>query len=122
MASKERMVTGVLVGTAASEARAREIADRFRACPYASLFASSGTAVVGVFGMPESRRWWLEWPEQHPEVMGLESAIAFLADRLVAPSAWTCGEVPESGQAPCGADCSECEKHGQMCAGCPAGD
>jgi hypothetical protein len=65
------MITGVLVGTAPSEAAAAGICDRFSPCPYASMYTCSGKTVVAVFGMPDSKRWWLEWPEEEPEGIGL---------------------------------------------------
>ena len=116
-----KMVTGVLVGTAPSEAVAEEICDRFGACPYACMYACSGKTVVAVLGMPESKRWWLEWPQERPEVMGLQSAAALVAGSLVAPSPWTRGEAaPTLDKAPCGADCRECDEYQQRCSGCPA--
>jgi len=120
MSDKMKMVTGVLVGTAPSEAAAAQVVDRFQSCPYVSLYASSGKTVVGVFGIPESKRWWLEWPEERPEVMGLESAVALLTDRLIAPSPWAQGEVRPCGKAPCGADCGDCPEYRSRCSGCPS--
>jgi hypothetical protein len=115
-----KMVTGVLVGTAPSEAVAEEICDRFAPCPYASMYASSGRTVVAVLGMPESKRWWLEWAQERPEVMGLESAAALLAGSLVASSPWTRGEMaPTLETAPCGADCRACDEYQGRCSGCP---
>ncbi len=120
MSDNVKAVTGVLLGTASSEARAADIVDRFQSCPYVSLYASSGRTVVGVFGIPESKRWWLEWPETQPEVVGLDTAAVFLADRLIAPSPWTGDEVVACDSAPCGADCGDCPEYRGRCSGCPS--
>jgi len=115
-----KMVTGILLGTASSEARAVDVVDRFNTCPYVVLYASSGNTVVGVFGIPESRRWWLEWPERRPEVMGLDKATLFFTDRLIVPSPWARGEVQRCVKPPCGADCRDCPEYGGRCLECPS--
>ena len=120
MSDNMKMVTGILVGSASSEARAAEVVDRFQSCPYVSFYASSGITVVGVFGMPVSKRWWLEWPEQRPAVIGLDKAVVFLTDRLIAPSPWALGEVEPSYGTPCRAHCGDCSEYRGRCSGCPS--
>ena len=120
MPDSMKMVTGILLGTASSEARAVEIVDRFRSCPYVCLYASSGVTVVGVYGIPESKRWWLKWPEKRPEAVGLDNAAVFLTDSLLASSPWMRGEVEPSDETPCRARCADCPEYRGRCSGCPS--
>jgi hypothetical protein len=120
MSGNEKMVTGVLVGTASCEARALDIVNRFGPCPYVSLFASSGRTVAGVYGIPQSRSWWLEWADERPEVLGLDDAAVLMTERLIAPSPWTQHEVKPCDEPPCGAGCVECPEYRGRCSGCPS--
>ncbi len=67
MKEKDHIV-GILIGEGPSE-EARSLP-----CPYCVVYTSSGTTVVGVFSLPEKRRWWLKWIEIHPELAGLTRA------------------------------------------------
>jgi hypothetical protein len=77
---------------------------------------------MGVFTLPQDRRWWLESIAADPGAkLGLKTAEVLETDVLEAASPWTRGEVkPNLHPAPCGADCRHCTCYGEECYGCPA--
>ena len=77
--------------------------------------------VFGVFVIPPSKRWWIEYPQEHPELLGLERVVVEVMEGIDASSPWTRGTVePVLDAAPCGTVCAECPQYGARCGGCPA--
>lgn len=114
-------VCAVLLGAAPTEDVARKLAESLSACPYVTSFTSTGTLVIGVYALPEHRRWWLREAEESPHVLSLVKAAVLLTDRIAASSPWTRGEVQPGQQAgPCGADCPSCPLYQHRCEGCPS--
>ena len=121
MSHKEDPMCAILVGNAATCEKAEEIARNSQGCPYATLYVATDRLVVGVFAIPASKRWWIEYPQEHPELLGLEKAVVLVTEGIEASSPWTRGTVePVLSVAPCGAECGECPQYGDRCQGCPA--
>ena len=121
MDQDEDVLCAVLIGSAASGEEAEEIVRNSRDCPYVALYAAQDRLVVGVFGIPASKRGWIEYPQEHPELLGLEAVDVHVTERITASSPWTRGEVePVLDEAPCGTDCSSCPQYSARCPGCPA--
>ncbi len=121
MTCEEPILCAVLVGTAPTRQEAEAKAQRTRSCPYVALYLAKDRLVVGVFAIPSTKRWWIEYPQDHPEVLGLESAAVSVMHRVAVSSPWTRGEVePVLEEAPCGTDCRACPQYRTECGGCPA--
>ncbi len=114
-------ICAVLLGNAATPALAEAFACDSRGCPYVASYTAIGTAVMGLYVLPAGKRWWIEYPQEHPEVLGLQKAEVFITDRIEASSRWSLGQVePVLETAPCGTDCVTCPHYQQRCMGCPA--
>ena len=121
MGEQVNALCAVLVGQAASDIDAEGIAANTQGCPYVALYATSDRLVTGIFVLPRDKQWWIELPQERPELLGLESVQVFIADRLEASSPWSAGSVePELPIAPCGAGCGQCPHYRTRCDGCPA--
>ncbi len=119
---KRKPVVGVLLGDAPTPENAASIAQKYCACPYCACYTSTGSTVIGVFSLPQDRRWWLEWVAEEPEdTVGLKRAEVFFTQAVEALSPWARGEArPNQKLAPCGADCRDCPRYHELCEGCPA--
>ena len=121
MNSNDPCVCAVLVGNAATRERAERIAACSQSCPYVALYTAADRLVVGVFALPASKRWWIEYPQDHPELLGLENVAVHVTERIEASSPWTRGDVePVLQIAPCETDCDHCPQYQFQCKGCPA--
>jgi hypothetical protein len=115
----------LLIGEAPSADFAARIAVQYKDCPQVHFIASFGTMLVGVWYLPEAKRWWLELVAQHPQVaLGLSRAAVYRAERPGYPEeAPTRSTRAEGPLAPCGSDCRACGR-GSVgaggCCGCPA--
>lgn len=121
MGHQEDVLCAVLVGNATSRDRAERIARSSRKCPYVALYVADDCLVVGVFAIPVSKRRWIEYPQEHPELLGLEAVVVHVTDGIRASSPWSRGVVEAVlEEAPCGTDCRSCPQYGTRCDGCPA--
>lgn len=121
MSCEQPILCAVLIGTAPTREEAEAKAQRTRSCPYVALYVVKDRLVVGVFAIPSSKRRWIEYPQDHPEVLGLEAAAVSVTDRVAVSSPWTRGEVePVLEEASCGTDCQACPQYRTLCQGCPA--
>ena len=122
MKTKAAPMVGILIGQAKTPNDARAMADAGLKCPYCAYSASNELTLVGVYVIPPDQQWWLEWVEESPdETLGLKEASVFFPEGIKADSAWSRGEVrPSLAQAPCGANCPECQQYNDRCRGCPA--
>jgi hypothetical protein len=113
--------TAVLLGTAADDTALREAAAFFANCPFTHSCHTAPPLLVTVFRLPQWKREWVVFLEEHPRVIGLEHARVVFDDRLPATSAWVEGRVaPVAEQTPCGSSCPKCPMYGESCCGCPA--
>jgi hypothetical protein len=115
----------LLIGTAETAEYAEAFVRRSRACPYVSSYTAEDHTVVGFFVLPEEKRWWIEVPAEHPELLGLRRVRVFFPRRRDESSPWSRGEVePVLEETPCGTPCDRCPQYrgreGGRCRGCPA--
>lgn len=121
MAQTTGRLCAVLLGLAATPEAAAEQARISARCPYVASYLAEKCMTVGVYVLPENKRWWIEIPAHHPELLGLVRASLAFMDFPDAESAWSRGDTrPELVQPPCGSDCSHCPQYQTRCAGCPA--
>jgi hypothetical protein len=126
----------LLVGEAPSAEFAARIAAQYKDCPHVYFIASFGAMLVGVWYLPEAKRWWLEFVAENPQIaLGLHRAAVYRTEHPSypedAPQRPTFVEGP---LAPCGSDCRACD-HASLsslaacgkaasgeaaCGGCPA--
>ena len=120
-ANQATHLVGVVLGQADTPLKAAEIAARYVRCPYCASFSSTGRSAMGIFTLPQARRWWLEGIADDPGArLGLRTAEVLETSAIEASSAWTRGEVkPNLHPAPCGVDCRQCMRYGEACDGCP---
>jgi hypothetical protein len=120
MVKTDLLLCAIHIGTAESEAHARETASMMNACPYTVMYVSKGFNVVGVLVLPESKRWWADLQDR-PELLGLKSLQVFFSNRVDVHSPWSLGWVKsELPVPPCGSDCESCPHYLGKCQGCPA--
>ncbi len=121
MSPKKENLCAVIIGNAPTCEKAEEIACRMQNCPYVVLYTASERLVVGVFMIPPGKRWWIEYPGEHPEVLGLEVARIEVMEDMDASNPWIRREVePVLPVAPCGSDCGQDPLYPDTCRGCPA--
>lgn len=119
--SGETVICAILIGNAASPNQAQDLASRSRKCPYAAAYTSVGNTVIGVFALPASKRWWIEIPQENPELLGLQKAAVFITNWISVDSPWSKGMVhPLFASAPCGTNYAGCPQYRSRCRGCPA--
>jgi hypothetical protein len=121
MSVNEDLICAVLIGNAATREKAEAVARNSRKCPYVASYTATDCLVVGVFALPASKRWWIEYPQEHPELLGLDKVVVPVTTDFEVSSPWTRGVVePVLSTAPCGTECGECPQYGTRCRGCPA--
>lgn len=121
MGKPENAICAVLLGNASSEERASQAAANMQGCPYVVQYNAVGKLVTGVFALPAEKRWWIEGPEQEPQLLGMERVRVFITEEIEAESPWLRGELqPVLELTPCESDCRECSYYGKPCSGCPA--
>lgn len=120
MQSPDRLCA-VLLGLSENPQAAADHARNSIRCPYVAHYSAEGCLTVGVYVLPENKRWWIEIPAQRPELLGLVRASLAFMDFPDVESAWSRGDTrPELVQPPCGSDCEHCPQYQLRCAGCPA--
>jgi len=115
-------ICGVLVATMPSAEEACKTARAMSGCPYVIATGTTGNKFCNVLVVPESKRWWLEYPQRRPDIIGAKRVSLTVIDELLVPELF---EERVSGKkldtAPCGADCLECPLREEFdCHGCPA--
>jgi hypothetical protein len=115
----------LLIGEAPSAEFAARLAEQYKGCPHVHFIAAFGTMLVGVWYLPETKRWWLEMVAAHPQIsLGLLRAAVYRTERPSYPEAPLRRPVPTSGPlAPCGSDCRVCDRASAgeaQCPGCPS--
>jgi hypothetical protein len=126
----------LLVGEAPSAEFAARIAAQYKNCPHVHFIASFGAMLVGIWYLPEAKRWWLEFVAENPQVaLGLHRAAVYRTEHPSHPEdAPQRPTVAEGPLAPCGSDCRACDhaspsgdtargdaaRGNAACGGCPA--
>jgi hypothetical protein len=116
----------LLVGEAPSADFAARIAAQYKNCPHVHFIASFGAMLVGVWYLPETKRWWLEFVAENPQVaLGLHRAAVYRTEHPSYPEDAPQRPIPAEGLlAPCGSDCRACDRASPSgdaaCGGCPA--
>lgn len=119
--TSETILCAVLFGNTEDDEKAQTAARLTQGCPYIAHYATAGNTVIGVFALPATKRWWIEYPQEHPEALGLTRAVVLITDQVTASSPWSRGEVkPVANISPCHSDCRKCPHYGTRCQGCPA--
>jgi hypothetical protein len=114
-------ICAVLVGLAPDERAADEYLNFTRLCPYVAAAMATGLTVMALYVLPESKRWWIDTPAEHPELLGLLKAEVNHVDDSLASSPWSRGEiVKDQDLPPCGSNCGTCPFFQGKCSGCPA--
>ena len=125
------MAAYLLVGEAPSAEFAARIAAQYKDCPHVHFVASFGAMLVGVWYLPETKRWWLEFVAENPQVaLGLHRAAVYRTEHPSHPEDAPQRPVLVEGPlAPCGSDCRACDhaspsgdaaRGEAACGGCPA--
>ncbi len=102
----------LLVGEAPDPELAARIAARYKSCPHVHFIASFGTMLVGVWYVPEAKRWWLEFVAEHPQIaLGLTRAALYRTEHPGYPEEMPTRPARSEGPlAPCGSDCRACDR------------
>ena len=113
---------GILIAKMESEEEAAKNADKMKNCPRLLASGTNSSTYYGVFIIPSEKRWWLEYPVEHPEVLGAEKIKLHLIENLITPIDFEL-ELPKVKEriTPCGSDCMQCPMREEYnCDGCPA--
>ncbi len=97
-------------------------AQKMRNCPRLILSGFTSNFAYNLAIISESERWWVEYPAEHPEVLGAERVRLEIVENLLHL------EIPKMNlpvdrlkRAPCGSDCGTCPSREKFdCQGCPA--
>jgi len=118
---ENKLVCALLFGEADTSERARQIAERYKNCPYMNLMATKENQLFAALFLPQRQRWWIEYVGEKPrETFGLESAKVTIVDHVQYPDQLKM-RLPESPKhiSPCGSNCKACPSY-EKCGGCPA--
>lgn len=116
------MLSAIMLAEMGSEEEAKENAEKMACCPKAILTGVTGSTAVMVFVVPHSQRWWLEGPEDAPNLIGAQSVrVIYVEQTISRVMRADHTEDMRIDAPPCGSSCVGCpmkEKHG--CPGCLA--
>ncbi len=118
----EKSLCALLKGKTKTELKAQMIVNKYKNCPYIYFVAKKFKEVHGIFVIPESLKWWLDYIQDFPgkETLGLENVSITYFDDVRHPELIKM-QLPTKLRdvAPCGSDCKKCPQYG-ACPGCPA--
>lgn len=118
----ERMVSAIMLAEMDNEEEAKENAKKMAHCPRLILSGVTGSTAVMVFVVPHSQRWWLEGPEDSPDLIGAQSVrVVYIEETISRVVRADHAEDKKMDAPPCGSNCAGCpmkERHG--CPGCLA--
>ena len=120
--NQNRFICGILCAEMDSSSKARENSNKMKECPRTIACGTDGVFSYTVFIVPEDKKWWLEYPQDHPDVLGAKDVKLNLIKSLIFPENFQL-RIPEvkSPVAPCGSDCHGCPMRKEWnCDGCPA--
>jgi len=115
-------ICGIITLETRSVQDARKLSQQMKNCPNLLASGTTGRTIHSVYVVPEEKRWWLTYPEDHPEITGAKKACVQVIDNLLYPEKFAM-RIPskKTAIAPCGADCPTCPLREQYaCPGCLA--
>lgn len=117
-----KSIGGIIVLETRSAQEAHKLAEQMKNCPNLLASGTTGNTVYSVYVVPQQKRWWLEYPESHPEITGAVAAQVHVMDKVIYPEQFAAHlPLAKTATAPCGADCLTCPLRAKYgCPGCPA--
>ena len=113
---------GILFAKMESEEMAVQNSQKMKNCPRLLAAGTTSSTYFGIFILPIDKKWWLEYPVEHPEVLGAEEIQLHWIENIISPTDFEMNLPEEKGEiTPCGSDCMQCpmrEKYDCDC--CPA--
>lgn len=120
--NQNRFICGIIRAEMDSSTKAKKNATMMKECPRTIACGTNDVFSYTVFLIPEDKKWWLEYPQDHPEVLGAKDVKLNLIENLLFPEDFQL-RIPKikSHIAPCGSDCHGCPMRKEWnCEGCPA--
>ena len=111
----------LLIGEANSRDHAKQIANRFKNCPFVQMIATKDKNLYCTLFIPEQKRSWVEYIKTRPEdTFGVINVQLIFMDEFLYPQIMNL-QLPHVIQevSPCGSNCGNCPGY-QNCSGCPA--
>lgn len=117
----EKLICAVLEMEYGSAEDMDRSAEKFKACPHVTFWATRGDHVHVVLILPEGMKWWAEYIGEHPgRTFGGENASLVFPEMVHQPSKLEMLIPKELGErSPCDAYCPSCPSY-VRCLGCPA--
>lgn len=114
------LICALPFGEAETREKAKQIANRYKNCPYISFMGTKENQIFAAFFLPERQRWWIEYVEKKPkETFRLESAKVTIVGHVHHPKQLKMRLPKEPLRiSPCGTSCGTCPAY--KCLGCPA--
>jgi len=118
----KRDIAGLLTIEMDSQEKAERNAKIMKNCPHIITSGHSSNYAFNLFIIPLEKKWWIEYPTRHPEVMGAKSVKLDLIENLTYPEDFKL-RIPDERLeiSPCGSNCMDCPSRERFnCKGCPA--
>ncbi len=116
------MLSAIMLADMGNKEEAKENAGKMAYCPKSIFTGVTGSTAVMVFVVPDFQRWWLEGPEDSPELIGAQSVrVVYVEQTISRVVRADHTEDMKMDAPPCGSSCVNCpmkEKHD--CPGCIA--
>ncbi|MFX0124735.1 MAG: hypothetical protein ACFFAE_13985 [Candidatus Hodarchaeota archaeon] len=115
-------ICGIMIGETTTEEKAQKLTNAMKNCPYLYFGGFSSKTFHYVFIVPEEKKWWLEYPASHPNIIGAEKVKLKLVENIVQPDKFEIVIPKEKSKtSPCGSSCENCPMRSENhCTGCPA--
>lgn len=116
----DNMICGIIHIEYSPLEEAERSARKFEGCPHVMSWAIKGNMAYVQLVLPDGKRWWAEYIEEHPEqTFGGSRVELVFADNVLKPALKML--IPEvlDDISPCGASCSTCPVYSR-CMACPA--
>jgi len=121
MRNMGKNICGIITSETTSPSEAKKHAEAMKDCPHLILIGTTSNFVHAVYVVPECKKWWLEFPAENPEKIGVEKASVHIVEELTYPVEFSKLPTKKAEKAPCGADCRKCDLRERYdCNGCPA--
>ena len=111
-----------MIGETTSEEEAKRRIKAMKNCPFLFFGGYSSEIFQYVFIVPEEKKWWLEYPASHPNIIGAEKVTLELVNNVVKPEKVQLVLPEEKSKiSPCGSSCEQCPMRLEnQCDGCPS--
>jgi hypothetical protein len=120
--NQNRFICGIICAEMDSSNKAKKNATMMKDCPRTIACGTNDVFSYTIIIIPEDKKWWLEYPQEHPEVLGAKNVKLNLIENLLFPEDFQL-RIPKvkNRTAPCGSDCHGCPMRKEWnCEGCPA--